>query len=55
MYLWRNLPDGQFLTVLRWLKDRGVTRRGAAVTEAAEAAPLTSGDLAAEEAPPATR
>lgn len=43
MHLWRSLPDGQFLAVLRWLKGRGKPAR--AVPPAA----------AAKEVPPATR
>ncbi len=48
MHLWRNLPDGQFLAVLRWLRDRGGSYAGSP-------APQTSCDLAAKEIPPATR
>ena len=49
MYLWRNLPEGQLVAVLRWLK----TRR--ALPPAATAIKAEDGPRAGEAAAPAPR
>jgi hypothetical protein len=35
MYLWRNLPEGQLLAVLRWFQARRVAGRPAVEAKAA--------------------
>ena len=44
MYLWRNLPEGQLLAVLRWMQARRETSR-AGTTKPAESG--TAGEGAA--------
>jgi hypothetical protein len=49
MYLWRNLPEGQLVAVLRWMQARRETGRPAAGAKAADEV------RSAETAPPVPR